>query len=118
MSFSSLEVQCKEATDLNYFHAAVSYTNMWISRIPESRSRLLVFLPTPKPRQNSISMHFNTSKCLPVPQVSPSNPSAQAQVKLATPSMQLPPFKQGLGEHSSFSSSQKVPLYPAKQIQV
>ena len=58
MSFSSLEVQCKDQTDPNYGQAAASYINMWISRIPESRSRLYVSLPTSKPRQGSISMHY------------------------------------------------------------
>ena len=48
---------------------------------------------------NGLSMNI----ILPVPQVTPSYPAAQAQVKLSTPSVHVPPLLHGLGVQSSVS---------------
>ena len=43
------------------------------------------------------------SYILPVPHVGPVWPGLQAQVKVFTPSLQIPPFSQGSGEQSLIS---------------
>ena len=52
-----------------------------------------------------------------VEQVSPVNPGTQAQVKLLMPPAQVPPFWQGLGEHSSMFVEQVSPVKPGAQVQ-
>jgi hypothetical protein len=55
---------------------------------------------------------------LTVAQVAPVYPAGQAQVKLLTPSVQVPPFWQGLDAQSSMLVAQVAPAYPAGQAQV
>ena len=52
-----------------------------------------------------------------MPQVSPSYPASQEQVKLSTPSVQLP-CTHGSGEQSSILLLHSVPSYPESQIQI
>ena len=50
-----------------------------------------------------------------VSQRAPVKPVGQSHEKLATPSLQKPPFAQGFGVQSSRFVSQSVPPQPARQ---